>query len=84
MEGCCGSGKRKNSLALIMARLTKGGETTISMAFLVMCAEKRRRLPRLFFVTILFCFNTGQGRASLWTSFRENRWLETADLLLGG
>ena len=35
-----------------MARLPKGAETSISMAFLVMCAEKILRLLRLFFVTI--------------------------------
>jgi hypothetical protein len=52
VEGCFGSGKRKCSLALIMARLPKGAETTTSMAFLVMCAEKIRRLLRLFFVLI--------------------------------
>ena len=52
VEGVFGSGKRKYSLRLIMARLVKGAETSISMAFLVMCAEKIRRLLRLFFVFI--------------------------------
>jgi hypothetical protein len=33
-----------------MARLAKGAETSISMAFLVMCAEIILRLLRLFFV----------------------------------
>ena len=51
VEGVFGSGKRKYSLQLIMARLPKGAETTISMAFLVMCAEKILRLLCLFFVT---------------------------------
>ena len=41
-----------------MARLTKGAETSISMAFLVMCAEKILRLLRLFFVHICTWFNT--------------------------
>jgi IS5 family transposase len=50
VEGCFVSGKRKYSLDLIMARLPKGAETSISMAFVVMCAEKIRRLLRLFFV----------------------------------
>jgi len=50
VEGVFGSGKRKYSLQLIMARLPKGAETTISMAFLVMCAEKILRLVCLFFV----------------------------------
>ena len=52
VEGVFGSGKRKYSLKLIMARLTNGAETSISMAFLVMCAEKILRLLRLFFVLI--------------------------------
>jgi hypothetical protein len=55
VEGCFGSGKRKYSLELIMARLEKGAETSISMAFLVMCAEKILRLLRLFFVFIFAC-----------------------------
>ena len=50
VEGVFGSGKRKYSLRLIMARLAHGAETSISMAFLVMCAEKILRLLRLFFV----------------------------------
>jgi hypothetical protein len=52
VEGVFGSGKRKYSLKLIMARPTNGAETSISMAFLVMCAEKILRLLRLFFVLI--------------------------------
>lgn len=84
VEGCFGSGKRKYSLALIMARLAKGAETTISMAFLVMCAEKIRRLLRLFFVTILFWFNVGHGRVSLWMALMEIFGLESAELLFGG
>jgi hypothetical protein len=47
-----GSGKRKYSLRLIMARLTTGAEASISMAFLVMCAEKILRLLRLFFILV--------------------------------
>jgi IS5 family transposase len=38
VEGCFGSGKRKYFLDPIMARLQKGTETSISMAFLVMYA----------------------------------------------
>jgi hypothetical protein len=52
VEGVFGSGKRKYSLKLIMARLIHGAETSISMAFLVMCAEKILRLLRLLFVLI--------------------------------
>jgi IS5 family transposase len=51
VEDCFGSGKRKSSLKLIMLRLAKGAETSITMAFLAMCAEKIRGL-RIFFVTI--------------------------------
>ena len=50
VDGVFGSGKRKYLLRLIMARLANGAENSISMAFLVMCAEKIRRHLRLFFV----------------------------------
>jgi transposase, IS5 family len=62
VEGYFGSGKRKYSLDLIMARLSKGAENSISMAFVVMCAEKIRWLLRLFFVTILPVFGPGHGQ----------------------
>jgi hypothetical protein len=55
VEGVFGSGKRKYSLQLIMARLPKGAETSISMAFLVMCAEKILRLLCIFFVAFYAC-----------------------------
>ena len=55
VEGVFGSGKRKYSLKLIMARLAPGAETSISMSFLVMCAEKIMRLLRLFFVLFSAC-----------------------------
>jgi hypothetical protein len=51
VEGCFGSGKRKYSLVLIMARLSIGVKVSISMAFLLKCAEKIRRLLRLLFNT---------------------------------
>jgi hypothetical protein len=81
MEGCFGSGKRKYCLDLIMARLPKGAESTISMAFVVMCAEKIRRLLRLFFVANLawFCFREWHRR--LWISLRNIWKLEMADSL---
>ena len=82
VEGCFGSGKRKYSLALIMARLPKGAETTISMAFLVMCAEKIRRLLRLFFVLIYAWFYVMQRPDHLWMALRDLWKLETGDLLL--
>ena len=53
VEGSFGAGKRKYSLDQIMAKLKHGAETTISMAFIVMCSEKVLRLLRLFFVLIL-------------------------------
>jgi transposase, IS5 family len=65
VEGFFGSGKRKYALRLIMARLAKGAETSISMAFLVMCAEKIRRLLCLFFILIygwiLGCLEAGKS-----------------------
>lgn len=64
VEGCFGSGKRKYSLDLIMARLPKGAATMISMAFLVMCAEKIRRLLRLFFVIILAWLSSSPAAGS--------------------
>jgi transposase, IS5 family len=81
VEGCFGSGKRKYSLDLIMSRLPKGAENTISMAFVVMCAEKIRRLLRLFFVAIFVWLCAWQWRGCLWIE-RRNTWQhEMADLL---
>jgi len=77
VEGVFGSGKRKYSLKLIMARLIHGAETSISMAFLVMCAEKILRLIRLFFVHILAWFYR-QIRlgtpCSMWSDLLESSW----------
>jgi hypothetical protein len=58
VEGVFGSGKRMYSLKLIMARLVHGAATSISMSFLVMCAEKILRLLRLFFVFIFACLSS--------------------------
>ncbi|WP_322757307.1 transposase [Synechococcus sp. CBW1107] len=57
VEGVFGSGKRKYSLRLIMPRLCKGAETSISMGFLVMCAEKilRQLLTLLAVSSLLAC-----------------------------
>jgi hypothetical protein len=52
VEGVFGTGKRKNSLNLIMPKLKAGAEGAISMSFLVMCAEKIMRLCASF----LSCF----------------------------
>ena len=82
VEGCFGSGKRKYSLDLIMARLPKGAETSISMAFVVMCVEKIRRLLRLFFVIMYVWFYAVQRSGWLWVAIRDCWWLETGELLL--
>ena len=46
-----------------MARLPKGAETPISMAFLVMCAEKNLRLLRSFLSLFFPGYATGNGQA---------------------
>jgi len=52
-----------------MPRLAKGAETTISMAFLVMCAEKIRRLLRIFLSLSLLVSAADNGQAdSRWCS----------------
>lgn len=66
MEGCFGSGKRKYSLDLIMARLPIGVDNSIYMAFMVMCAEKILRLLRLFFVSILALLFASQWPGFPW------------------
>lgn len=82
VEGCFGSGKRKYSLDLIMARLSKGADTLISMSFVVMCAEKILRLLRLFFVTIWAWFYEWQRPGALWEVLRSIWKLEMADSLV--
>jgi hypothetical protein len=53
--------KRKYWRRLIVARLAKGAETSISRAFLVMCgAQESRRLLRLFFSLFLLGFALGR------------------------
>jgi len=51
--GVFGSGKRMDSLKLIMARLAHGAATSISLSFLVMFAEKILRLLRLILCSFL-------------------------------
>jgi hypothetical protein len=82
VEGCFGSGKRKYSLGLIMPRLTKGAEASISMAFVVMCAEKILRLLRLFFVIIFAWFYTWQWASTLRMALAPISQLETEQLLV--
>ena len=50
MEGSFGTGKCKYSLDKIMANLKEISESMVSMACLVINAEKILRLLRLFFV----------------------------------
>ncbi len=84
VEGCFGSGKRKYSLDLIMARLPKGAEISISMAFVVMCAEKIRRLLRLFFVTIIAWLFTWKWLGCLGKEPRQVWQHETTESLVVG
>jgi hypothetical protein len=62
-----------------MARLPKGAETSISMAFLVMCAEKILRLLRLFFVTIYAWLCAWQPLGWLMVVLRNICLLEAAE-----
>ena len=74
VEGVFGTGKRKYSLNLIMPKLKAGAEGTISMSFLVMCAEKILRLLRLFFV-LLFVW--------LWSLLTPNETARRASMTSG-
>jgi transposase, IS5 family len=80
VEGVFGSGKRKYSLQLIMARLPKGAETSISMAFLVMCAEKILRLLCLFFVAFYAWICCYLRLGPLLVALRNICQLETEEL----
>ncbi len=65
-----------------MARLPKGAETSISMGFLVMCAEKILRLLRLFFVTMYAWLYTWQRPGWLWVALSNIYLFETAESLV--
>jgi IS5 family transposase len=84
VEGCFGLGKREYSLDLTKARLSKGAENSISMAFVVMCAEKIWRLLRLFFITIFAWLCTWQRPGCLWMGLRNIWQLETHQSLVTG
>ena len=84
VEGFSGSGKRKYSLELNMVRLSKGAENSISLAFVVMCAEKLRRLLRLFFITILAWLCTFKWPGCLWMGLRDIWLLEKHESLATG
>lgn len=81
VEGFFGLGKRKYSLDLIKARLPKGAEIAISMAFVVMCAETIYRLLRLFFVSFVAWFCSRQWPCFPWISLRNILKFEMADSL---
>ena len=82
VEGVFGSGKRKYSLRLIMTRLPKGAETSISMAFLVMCAEKILRFLRLIFVAIYVWVCTWYRAGELWLAPGDISLLEISEPLV--
>jgi IS5 family transposase len=82
VDGCFGSGKRKYSLDLIMARLSNPAETLISMAFLVMCVEKILRFLRLLFITMCAWFDDWQEPGALLEKLRTIWQLEMASLLV--
>jgi hypothetical protein len=82
VEGCFGSGKRKDSLKLIMPRLAKGAVTSISKEFLVMCAEKIRRLLRIIYITVFAWVYIWLRPSCLWMVFRNFCLIETTELLV--
>lgn len=53
VEGKFGQGKRRFSLARVMAKLASSAETAIAITFLVMNLERYLQALRLFFVAIL-------------------------------
>jgi hypothetical protein len=52
------------------------------VAFVVMCAEKIRRLLRLFYVIIYAWFYAFKRSGRLWMALRDCWQLEAGDLLL--
>ena len=83
VEGVFGSGKRKYSLRLIMARLPKGAVASIWMAFLGMGAEEILRLLRLFFVAIFAWFCAWDCRGCLWVALTNFCCIGTAESRVG-
>ncbi|TLM99895.1 IS5 family transposase [bacterium] len=66
VEGKFGEGKRRYSLARIMARLKETAESVICMQFLVMNLEQRLRVLLFYFLRNLFRYNLAFARPSLW------------------
>ena len=65
-----------------MPRLAKGAEISIYMAFLVMCAEKIRRLLRLVIVFIFAWVRAWQWPACLRKALRNIYLLESTEYLV--
>jgi len=53
VEGKFGQGKRRFSLARVMAKLAPSAETAIAITFVVMNLERCLQALRLFFIAIL-------------------------------
>ncbi len=66
VEGKFGEGKRRYSLARIMARLKETAESVICLQFLVMNLEQRLRILLFYFLRHLFQHNLAFARHSLW------------------
>jgi len=66
VEGKFGEGKRRYSLARIMARLKETAESVICLQFLVMNLEHRLRVIFFYFLRHLFRHNLSLVRPSLW------------------
>ena len=73
--------EEKYSPDLIRARLPKGAEIAISMAFVVMGAETIYRLLHLFFVAFVAWFCSRQWPGFPWLSLRNILKFEMADSL---
>ncbi|WP_157833515.1 transposase, partial [Desulfotruncus alcoholivorax] len=65
VEGKFGEGKRRYSLARIMARLKETSESVICLQFLVMNLEHRLRVLLFYFLRHLFRYNLALVRPSL-------------------
>lgn len=66
VEGKFGEGKRRYSLARIMARLKDTAESVICLQFLVMNLEHRLRVLFFYFLRHLFQHNLAFRKPSLW------------------
>ncbi|WP_410510506.1 IS5 family transposase [Nodosilinea sp. E11] len=74
VEGKFGQGKRRFSLARVMAKLAPSAETAIAITFLVMNLERRLQALRLLFIAILAAVVSPRGRRNRGRS----RWIDSA------